>query len=109
VNSPHSSHHAAPGKFTTEFRVSSCGTASTIKVEKWEHTSVSGPGGISGGGDFAWKPVGSIVLQAGKGRALSVYFNEPCTVGDKWTVDMKGRFTINGHQLVMEESGSDTC
>lgn len=104
VNYPHSSHHN-PGQMNTEFRVYNCVRATSANIDKWEYTS----GGGGGGGDFAWKPVGGVTVMAGSSTGDSVFYNEPCTYGQTYTVDMKGRFTINSQSIVVEQSNTFVC
>lgn len=103
VNYPHSSHHN-PGQINTEFRVYNCARATSANIDKWEYIS----SGNGGGGDFAWKPVGGVVVSAGT-TGSSVFYNEPCTFGQTYTVDMKGRFTINSQSIVVEQSNTFVC
>jgi hypothetical protein len=107
VNYPHQSNHN-PDRWNVEFRVYGCAVAKTASVSRWVRVAVSYPGGGGiGGGDFAWKYQATLSVPAGSSR--STFYSETCTAGARYTVTVKGLFTIDGRSEELSQANSFNC
>lgn len=107
VNYPHQSSHD-PDRWNVEFRVYGCASYKTVAISRWVRVSVTYPDGSGGGGgDFAWKYQATLGVPAGSSR--STFYNESCVHGARYTVTVRGLFTIDGRSTELSQSNSFPC